>query len=332
MSRSEPLEVKISEKYYIEKGQGIEQLLAVSLDESIRLHDFPSFIQLKGEIVLEGEYASENKDHDDGERHQFPQKKYMQSIQMLDNGVAYFRQIIPIDITIPKSNIKHIDDIQVEIKHFDYSIPTPYIFILFATVQVNGIVKENISLSKEKESINHVNQIKEKEVERIEEEEPEENVFVEHDEIEQISEELLNKDMPEEMEHSEVVDAVQEEIEEIEEVEKVEEVEELEQRTMNQQEIHYTVISGEDNHVNDNIRYEAEIEEQSDEQQLNERSFLTELFGEDTIATVTKYVVQTDDSVESIAEKFEITPSELMKNNHLHVSHVNAGDVLSIYR
>lgn len=303
MTTEKPLEVKISEKYYIEKGQGIDQLLAVSLDEHIRLHEFPSFIQLKGELVLEGEFAKEDGVTVPGEKQQYPQRKYMQSIQQLEDGVAYFRQIIPVDITIPKSSVRHIEDIRVNISHFDYSIPTPHIFILFATLLVKGILKEEEREQEEDVVSDEVVEQVEEVVEVAEVDILEDNHDTLENEKVDISEEVLPvlKEVIADEEEPEILQSVAEELAPIMETEQ-----EVDSSFSEEEEVAEVVYEG--------------------------RSFLDDLFGEERAAQVTMYVVQVDDSLVSIAEKFELSPAEISRHNREVVDDLAVGSVLTIYR
>lgn len=312
MAMDKPLEVKISEKYYIEKGQGIEQLLAVSLDDHIRLHEFPSFIQLKGEVILEGEFAKEPGIRNPSERKDYPQRKYMQSIELLEEGIAYFRQIIPVDITIPKSSVRDIEDIQVSINHFDYSIPTPHIFILFATLCVTGIVKDE-----EKDKPAQSDAVLEEEV--VPKEVVEKLVASEQDIVEEQTEVAA--------EESELV-GVEDVAELVVQEDDVSTVEVPYVANQNAAEDPDEVVVA-DEKVDSSFSEVEDVE--GDVREVHE-SFLDELFGADRVAQVTKYVVQEDDSLASVAERFEVPVGELSRVNRNVVDDFRVGTVLTIYR
>lgn len=321
MAMNKPLEVKISEKYYIEKGQGIDQLLAVSLDDHIRLHEFPSFIQLKGEVILEGEFAKEPGIRNLGERKDFPQRKYMQSIELLEDGIAYFRQIIPVDITIPKSSVRDIEDIQVSIHHFDYSIPTPHIFILFATLCVTGIVKEE-----EEETRAQSDAVLEEVI--IEEKPVEETPTVVEDVAEELAEELAAEELP-------IEEVLQPEVESIVNVERLDE--KIDNETID--EVPYVVHKNVAEDSDEGMVVDDEVDSSFSEAEVVEgevrevhESFLDELFGADRVAQVTKYVVQEEDSLASVAERFAVPVGELSRVNREVVDDFRVGVVLTIYR
>lgn len=306
---NEPLEVKISEKYYMEQGRGIEQLLAVSLNESIELHEFESFIQLKGDIILEGEYACEDHPYEPGEKLQYPQRKYIHTVEMLDNDIVYFKQSIPIDITIPRANILQVQDIHVDIHQFDYSIPTPHLIILFATIRVNGIMKVG------KEGVEDNPRVGE-------------GIPLSAEE----NQEQLQNSLP--IDETEVNDLVAD-IHTIE-VDERNTIVDKDGRKDNMNLDKQSEASLEDpvilDEANKEQAYEIEKEE-TDENKMEQgsKSFLMSLFDEEKTATVILYVVQDGESLKEIADRFDLTEAVLRRHNTSIMNDVTPGDVLSVY-
>lgn len=306
---NEPLEVKISEKYYMEQGRGIEQLLAVSLNESIELHEFESFIQLKGDIILEGEYACENHPYEPGEKLQYPQRKYIHTVEMLDNDIVYFKQSIPIDITIPRANILQVQDIHVDIHQFDYSIPTPHLIILFATIRVNGIMKVG------KEGVEDNPRVGE-------------GIPLSAEE----NQEQLQNSLP--IDETEVNDLVAD-IHAIE-VDERNTIVDKDGRKDNMNLDNQSEASLEDpvilDEANKEQAYEIEKEE-TDENKMEQgsKSFLMSLFDEEKTATVILYIVQDGESLKEIADRFDLTEAVLRRHNTSIMNDVTPGDVLSVY-
>src|SRR5699024_5516303 len=99
------VEVKISEKFYLEEGRGVEELQELSIEDVLNWEDYHSFIQTKGHLYVKGYYLHEDGHYDQSEKLHYPERKYLDHIEEINESESLFTQTIPIDVTIPKDKV-----------------------------------------------------------------------------------------------------------------------------------------------------------------------------------------------------------------------------------
>src|SRR5699024_1641684 len=286
----------LDESLYFEHGQEISEMVSISLDPDITLERQETYAQISGVIVLNGTYEKVS-DQSASQPYvtQDQQDKYIEKIVDHHNGTtADFYHRFPIEISIPKERVNRLEDVRVKIAVFDYELPDHHTVKLSATVHITVLIAEV-------------------EVEKIEEEEKKsieqtENQIIEttdeHVEVANDDEEVIESDARVNIEDDAEAD-----------------VETLEQEeTEGEQEIDISLQKTEQ---------EEEIEQVQDVQ------FLTELFAsdeEEMQTTVTIYISQETDTIESIAKRFEIPTLRLIKDNDLAGDKISTGQLLYIPR
>ena len=136
------LRFSLEESVWFQKGQEVEELYSISLDPNVTITEDDHYVYIRGTLDLSGEYHNdeENEDFEDYANIFLP--KSVQSVERNENGIYEFVHRFPVDITIPSSRIAALDDIEVTIQTFDYSIPERNSLKLQADLIISGIYSE----------------------------------------------------------------------------------------------------------------------------------------------------------------------------------------------
>ncbi len=137
------LRFSLEESVWFQKGQEVEELYSISLDPNVTLTEDDHYVYIRGTLDLSGEYANseENEEAEDYANVFLP--KSVQSVERNSDGMYEFMHRFPVDITIPSSRIASLDDIEVSIHTFDYTIPERNSLKLQADLMISGIYSEN---------------------------------------------------------------------------------------------------------------------------------------------------------------------------------------------
>ena len=182
------VEVKISEKFYLEEGRGVEELQELSIEDVLNWEDYHSFIQTKGHLYVKGYYLHEDGHYDQSEKLHYPERKYLDHIEEINEAESLFTQTIPIDVTIPKDKVKDFDDLNITVSDYGYEMPTPHLFILFITLHIAGVNEEKAE-DDERVQEDQLEDEKQEEKEDLQEE-----IIVENEEDEPIEDDLDQSD------------------------------------------------------------------------------------------------------------------------------------------
>ncbi|PKR79129.1 hypothetical protein CEY16_05090 [Halalkalibacillus sediminis] len=136
---NDPFLFDLSEKINFRQGDEIDDLYGISVEPEISVIHEDDFIQLRGVLVISGDYQSMASEAplymvDDQE-----ENNYVHHVRALDNGFTNFQYPIPVDITIPRSKINETDELRVEVQYFDYEIPEPSTMNVFTKIRLEGV-------------------------------------------------------------------------------------------------------------------------------------------------------------------------------------------------
>lgn len=131
------LRFSLEESVWFQKGQEVAELVSISLDPNITIHENDQYVTIKGALQLTGEY----KRHEDD---QLPEEllsapKFVQSVEDRGEGICEFSHRFPVDITIPNNRIQSVYDINVEVESFDYVFPERSCMKLTADLTITGL-------------------------------------------------------------------------------------------------------------------------------------------------------------------------------------------------
>ncbi|WP_263707576.1 stage VI sporulation protein D [Shouchella tritolerans] len=150
--QSSTLTFSIEDSVWLNQGQQIDEILGMTLTPEIFVDQDGEHVTIKGGLRFVGEYkidrgVEEEKRIDDGESFA-DLSDFRQSGQLVEHEgeIGEIEHLFPIDITIPMARIQHIDDIFVEIASFDYDLPEKGCIQLTADVSISGMKSEKQEL------------------------------------------------------------------------------------------------------------------------------------------------------------------------------------------
>jgi stage VI sporulation protein D len=132
------LRFSLEESLWFRKGQEVEELVSISLDPDITIQENDQYVTIRGSLQLTGEYKSyegSNENEDESNATQ----KFVERVESREEGNCDFSHRFPVDITIPNNRIQSIYDIDVLVESFDYSLPERSCLKLSAELTISGL-------------------------------------------------------------------------------------------------------------------------------------------------------------------------------------------------
>ncbi|MEJ8776334.1 LysM peptidoglycan-binding domain-containing protein [Pseudogracilibacillus sp. ICA-222130] len=296
MEEHEVMYIPIEEYIHVSNDMKIDEMMQISLEPNIIMQMKHDFILLKGDLILQGNYRLlENEEPFDRKEPQ------MEQVQLLGENKAMFLHAFPIEIAIEKSKIKNLDDVSMQMEMFDYTIKNPVTIHLTANVRINGIdqttsEKERKEDKKETDIISTQLHDEEKELDKVKQsknegQQVEETVQLhEADDIRMVEEE----ETPVTIGFS----SNEQELDHTEEEEAIAEEAVEEETTKSPVSLFHMLFSNED----ETEQYEH----------------------------VKMYITQENDYLDKIAERYNLSVYQLMKDNDLTEDIIEAGQILKI--
>lgn len=354
------LRFSLEESLWFRKGQEVAELVSISLDPDITIQENEQYVVIRGSLELTGEYNSYNENQVNEEESNTTQK-YIQSVEERDGGVCEFTHRFPVDITIPNNRIQSIYDIDVFVESFDYATPERSCLKLSAELTISGLygIKQIDSAGESNLEVVYRNE----ESQCI----PEDPSPAENSSIEDILFEAEAKKQPEgerveegplrfptfpleattnelaaEPEPEPEPESANQRISFFKKKEKLPELEIEEQELIVEEspvvtEEMETIIVVESSSSSSSSKEESPPKQKEKKiKVLKKKSMsLTEFFarkeGEDEQAKMKICIVQKGDTLDHLAERYDVTVQNLLRINHLEINHdVSEGQVLYI--
>ncbi|GAF64102.1 hypothetical protein BTS2_0994 [Bacillus sp. TS-2] len=291
----------------------------------------------------------------------------VEEVEVDEEGKGEIKHFFPIDVTIPLSRIQNLDDIFVDVENFDYDLPEKSCIQLTADIGISGMstvqdapvnatieeeaeeetVREtedeksfSFDSRKEAQTIAPLNVVNTEPPQEIDHNltEPSNNLFLEPKNSEEEETEVKGQYQQnfEEEKLSTIIDSIEEKQKEEQrkqpsanskqpeeqvnsKVERVEQKKELElMRTVSEE-------------------IEEETEEETVEHHTPQRKsenalYLTKMLtkGEENFSRWKMCIIQENESLDSIAERYEISTTQLVRFNRLKEEKVEEGQILYI--
>ena len=316
------IEFDLNEVLYFETGQEIAEMLSISLDPDIAIQTYDDYIQIRGIVLLQGEYKRSQPDPNESIiLNESELTKFIEKVYELDDERTKFSHRFPVEISIPPYLVDKLDDITVTVEAFDYELPNSNTLKINASVHIHGINNEKETQGEKatESDLERLEKIKidaheEATSEHMSEKELDENELRLHENLEEQKEQTENI-KTEDINQSEVEETIKVLEEDTETTEEIQEVEQFEYEDEQPTEI--------------DIQLNESPPEENEE--VKDVQFLTDLFGGDEADSYSKmriYITQEDDSIESIAKKYEISALQLMKDNNLTGESLEVGQLL----
>jgi stage VI sporulation protein D len=137
------LRFSVEESVWFQKGQEVSELLSISLDPDISIHEHEQYISIRGALLLTGEYKIDTIT-DVQDQFEYANVRYVNEVTTREDGVSELNHRFPVDITIPNNRIENLEEVYVSIESFDYEIPEVKCLKLIADLSISGITNEQI--------------------------------------------------------------------------------------------------------------------------------------------------------------------------------------------
>lgn len=290
----------LNETITFEEAHPLKEMLGIGLEPVLSVQELSDTVSIRGVMELKGEYVRNDVaseiDLSDGAR--------VEHVESLSEEVCEFFHKFLMDITIPLERVDVTENISIDVDHFDYTILSPQALSLEAVVSIHGLKQEDIVIEQEQQNeLTRFNDV----IEELEESDTEQfEIIVEDDELKENEEQandnvvVLERDIERDLaEHMELEENIEEIMEEVEE-----------QEEKKEERLH--------------VQGRTEVEE---------ASYLLNIFSEEeetSYSRVKLYIVQPTDQLNVIAEKYNVTPRQIMRTNALEDEDISQGQIIYI--
>ena len=305
------LRFSIEEAIAFRREHHVDQLLSISLQPTITIEEQEDYVYIRGVLELSGEYTKHEEDGEDVET--FELGRYIEQVRMHDEETGEFLHQFPIDVTVPKERVDDLEQVYVLIESFDYDLRKNELRLI-AEVAIHGIQMDDDREDEEEWDAYNVDDfepfeaVARQEVYEKEEKETIVNVptfYMLHEEQSADDDEHKEERIDVQGEHEEEQVDTQKEYEKEQESKREE------------------------------TSFQLELKGRETNEKRNENAlYLTKLFGkneEQAFARLKICIVQQGDSLDKIAERYDVSVQQLLRTNHLESgADVHEGQLLYI--
>ena len=137
MPQNHRLQFSVEESICFQKGQEVSELLSISLDPDIRVQEVNDYVSIRGSLELTGEYNIDQT----REYAELPAtSRFVEDVKLKGDGSAELTHCFPVDITIPKDKVNHLNDVFVFIDAFDYQLTDARMLTIQADLAIEGLL------------------------------------------------------------------------------------------------------------------------------------------------------------------------------------------------
>ncbi|MFG6148364.1 LysM peptidoglycan-binding domain-containing protein [Halobacillus sp. B23F22_1] len=304
MQKNQEFSFYLDESLWFKEGQGVSELIGISLEPNVSIADLGDEVRLHGSVELFGEYMADEKVEPYRHADTPPVGRVLDVDNGEEEGISEFTHSFPVEITVSKDRVTNLEEVVIDIESFDYELPEPNNLTLHAQLSMNGILQARSTDSFEADHnvitigpVQYKNEEQEapagEEFREESDEEQEESGRKEHT---QSFSDFFKPQMAEELEENE------EYIDQEEGAESYEEVE------------------------------SAEFEQDAPSPSVNGfKQIFQHLFPnrDETYSQMKMYIVQEDETIEMIAERYEVPVKQLEKVNQVE-EEVEPGQIVYI--
>ncbi|UOQ47277.1 LysM peptidoglycan-binding domain-containing protein [Gracilibacillus caseinilyticus] len=304
----------IHEVVAFENEQQIKEMLGIGLEPVISMEELGNTLSIRGVMELKGEYIK--SDTPDLRVEEPVNGNYVERVESLSDEVNEFFHKFLIDVSVPLDRIASLDDVFIEVDHFDYNLDAVNEMTIEATLAIHGLqepqpepaVEEEREFTEETELLAF-----------------EENRF---DEQTEDAAETFHLEMDEEdLESTEEEEKEEEKVVPITSVRAMQEGEDQEIEDSHAQE---DDVSAEEEDFEEE---EEKLHVKTRNEPQDETSYLLNVFADEEASSYTRlklYIVQPDDQIHTIAERYQLSSKHIMRVNRLEDEDVSAGQLIYI--
>ncbi|ASB88057.1 MULTISPECIES: LysM peptidoglycan-binding domain-containing protein [Bacillus] len=137
MPQNHRLQFSVEESICFQKGQEVSELLSISLDPDISVQEVNDYVSIRGSLELTGEYNIDQT----REYAELPAtSRFVEDVTLKGDGSAELTHCFPVDITIPKNKVSHLNDVFVFIDAFDYQLTDARMLTIQADLAIEGLL------------------------------------------------------------------------------------------------------------------------------------------------------------------------------------------------
>ncbi|WP_161517345.1 LysM peptidoglycan-binding domain-containing protein [Bacillus paralicheniformis] len=137
MPQNNRLQFSVEESICFQKGQEVSELLSISLDPDITVQEVNDYVSIRGSLELTGEYNIDQT----REYAELPAtSRFVEDVKLKGGGSAELTHCFPVDITIPKDKVNHLNDVFVFIDAFDYQLTDARMLTIQADLAIEGLL------------------------------------------------------------------------------------------------------------------------------------------------------------------------------------------------
>ena len=324
------LRFSISELVKVNQAQ-IKQMISLSLEPHVSVIDNEELVMMKGFLLLQGEYVEE------------------------DEQTAKLEQSFPIDVTIPASRVRTIENVQLMIESFDYDFENTNQLMIQADLIVSGIISEDTRMKnqqapllpiQEKEEPLTVEPVSTEEDSLLEKvaigQERSGDVTIEKKQeetrpivqIDTVKETESNESKQKESVTEQEAQRMERNIEQTEEKEQIEE-KQKESITTNHKKEQIERDEQKVEAVEEEREEGVEVEEEAEVHagEYEQEFLLSDLFDtdeEEQFSQVKIYIVQREETLHTVATRYELPVDELVRFNDLQSYDIEVGMLLYV--
>jgi stage VI sporulation protein D len=319
------LRFSIEESVWFKRGQEVSELISISLDPIISVEEYEQYITIRGVLQLSGEYRMAEEEEDREGADDLGAHRLVQEVATREDGISELTHRFPVDITIPKNRIQNLEDVYVTIESFDYDLAEHGRLLLTADISISGIYSSHPSMLSGEENSDELEA-----VQRSEEYEETEETIEEYEEEQEEAEDMA-EDMFDPFEVVARKEAYQENVEEfVEELNEDTEAAPMQVELKSRKEEVFEAETKADN--------EEQTEMPEAKKKVSKRNenalYLTKIFAKEEQQDFSRLkicIVQQGDSLNKIAERYDISVQQLLRVNKLeHESDIHEGQLLYI--
>lgn len=328
-----PIRFQVQESIWLDHHSRAAEITSLELEPEVDVVDEGGLINIRGSLVLTGRFeTAEEEDEEslDLESSSLADQLHFQPLRVEQKEIyqkehrGKIEKRFPVDVTVPSNKVDDLEDVYMQVDQFDYTISEGHRLNIQAEVLITGVRTESNTLPLTFDVAAAREEREEKE-EVPEEEVPEEEVAEE----EVLEEEVLEEEARYETASEVVQDESRVEDEDHEhESEKGIPIFNQEIRTNFQ-----SAPSEEDTYEEDEEGEPAEKEERVEQSKTT--GFLEQLMSgkdeeEKGVTRLRVCIVQRDESLDIIADRYEIQVQEIMRTNRLETEQISQGQLLYI--
>ncbi|GAE30205.1 stage VI sporulation protein D [Halalkalibacter hemicellulosilyticusJCM 9152] len=348
------------------KGEEVEEVIGMSLEPEIMIEERDAHVYIRGGLRLLGEYRSSEKEQVDLESGSLEDQVSFRSVgdvKVSSNGVGEIKHYFPIDVTIPSNRIQNLDDVYVQVESFDYDLPEPSCIQLTADIAISGMTykqdeavdrvekedqeqKQEIEEAtttafsfeaKKEQSIQKEMEVKQQVAEQAEQEKgnglQEEEETTSENNSSVVSESENTPKLANEAEMEEVARSNDKLEEPVEERQEVEQEKEMNVHISPLKELAKPKPVDQPTSSNEQELDHDDAEKVGEEKPREENAlYLTKMLskGEERFSKWKMCIIQENESLEMIAQRYDISMSQLIRMNRLQGEQVEEGQILYI--